>query len=224
MTRLIHPTTQTSTTRRTTDGDHPGGDRLPAPPARHLISLPQRRERTSVCPWEEYPPREKGERRRPRLLSPAHAAWHNPHTHTQPPPPFSNLHIQDDDPIHQMVPNVSIGSMSLSAAHSGRAFDTATDSSSAAATTSIPSTVEEGQVTGPGLEDDGHVETVMIRTATNTIEADTPRHRHHHGHRHGKKGGGNGRTFNDLFSPLEAERAAKTPEPGDVEAGGQASR
>lgn len=123
-----------------------------------------------------------------------------------------------------MVPNVSIGSMSLSAAYSGR-FDTAAAPPTTTPTlATIRSGVEEGQVAVPGVEgDDGHVETVMIRTATNTIEADTPRHRHHHhhGHRHRQKKGGNGRTFNDLFSPLDAERAAKAAEPGDVEAGGQ---
>ena len=131
-----------------------------------------------------------------------------------------------------MIHNVSIGSMSLNAAHSGRGFDpsaasatsTATATSSSSGGARIPSTVQEGSASAPGLEDDGHVETVMIRTATNTISAETPCHRHHHHrHHHGKKKGGNGRTFNDLFSPLEAERAAK--QGGDVEAGqGQASR
>lgn len=135
---------------------------------------------------------------------------HDTHTPTPITPPKKKQ--DDDDPIHAMVPNVSIGSMSLSAAHSFMHHGSGS-------LPRVPSTVKEesevslaGAKEGENVEDDGHIEYRMVRTATNTIEAETPchRHHHHHHHHHAKPAGQNrSRTFNDLFSPLEAERAAR---------------
>lgn len=59
----------------------------------------------------------------------------------------------------------------------------------------------------------------MVRTATNTISAETPCHKHHHHHHH-KGGGKQNRGFNDFFSPQEAEAAALDLAVASMEGGG----
>ncbi len=129
-------------------------------------------------------------------------------------------HGEENELIRAMLPSVSIGTMSLSSAHHHRHHHHHTEGEEeggeapppAALQSGVPSTVKEEGSSSKAAEG-AEYEYRMVRTATNTISAETPSHReqqahahaHHYGHHHRRKN----RTFHDLGSTQEAEAAAK---------------